>query len=172
MARQTNDLKVINTASLHSSERWCKCRNDEKIMKNVLYFLIATTILSGCDNPIDQSNSYDYSIEQKTGCFCPLGGIWVKLFVRVDTIADAINLSDNSRLAYEERRSYKSIKGLFDVTSRIDTAKYDVRIIIDSMYNYPSYIFFNPKPIVHGDTVLITADAQMSYTTRNYVKLK
>jgi hypothetical protein len=141
-------------------------------MKNILYFLITTIILGGCDTPIDKNNSYDYSIEQQMGCFCPLGGVWVKLFVSADTIADAINLSDNSRIAYEERRSYKSIKGLFDVISRIDTATNDARIIIDSVYNYPSFIYFNPKPIVHGDTVWTIADAQMSYTTRNYIRLK
>jgi hypothetical protein len=140
-------------------------------MKALFYCLATTIAFCGCDTSVNDSNSYDYSVEQKLGCFCPHGGVWVKLSVRADTVADAITISDNNRLSYQEARRYKSIKGLFEVISEIDTARYDVRTTFDSLNNYPSYIYFNPKPIVHGDTVQAIFDAQMSYTTRNYIKL-
>jgi hypothetical protein len=141
-------------------------------MKNILCFLITTIFLNGCDTPVNENKSYDYSIEQQTGCFCVLGGVWVKLFVKADTIADAINLSDNSRLAYEQQTQYRTIKGLNNELLSIDTSIYDIRVTMDTVLHYPSFIYFNPKPIIHGDTVLIVADAQMSYSTRNYTKLK
>jgi hypothetical protein len=125
----------------------------------------------GCDTSVNQNNSHDYTIEQQLGCFCPQGGVWVKLYVKADTIAEAVTISTNSHLSYEERKSYKTIKGLFEVISQIDTATYNVKISIDSVNNYPSYLYFNPKPIVHGDTVQIIEDAQMTYTTKNYNKL-
>ena len=141
-------------------------------MKNLLFVFITTMILSGCDTPVDKNNSYDYSIEQQTGCFCVMGGIWVKLFVKADTIADAINLSDNSRLAYGQQRQYRTINGLNRELLSIDTSIYDIKVTMDTVLHYPSFIYFNPKPIIHGDTVLIVQDAQMSYTTKNYIKLK
>ena len=137
------------------------------------YFLhIAAIILlvSGCDTAVNESDSYDYSVEQQMGCFCPQGGQWVRLFVRADTIARAISISTGSNLTYEEWRPYRTIRGLFHEISLRDTSVYEVRVEIDSTYNYPSLVYFNPKPIVHGDTVLTVMDAQLSYSTRNYVR--
>lgn len=140
-------------------------------MKFLFYSLfIFLVLLNGCDNILDENNSYDYSLEQQMGCFCPQGGIWVKLFVKADTVSKAIRISDNSLLSYNEFRFYKSIKGLFDEISQRDTSTYDVEINMDSINNYPTYVYFNPKPIVNGDTVQVISDAQLSYTTKNYSK--
>ncbi len=139
-------------------------------MKNLIFFFIAL-ILYGCNTLVNESSSYDYSIEQNVGCFCPRGGEWVKLFVKSDSITKAIKLSDNSRLSYDQRRLYRTIKDLYNEISNIDTSIYDVIITIDPLHNYPSFFYFNPKPIVHGDTISIVMDAQMSYTTKNYKKI-
>ena len=104
-------------------------------------------------------------------CFCPQAGVWVKLFVKADTTAGALDISSGSYLTYEQWKPYRTIKGLFDEISLRDTSVYDVRVVIDSTYNYPAFVYFNPKPVVHGDTVLIVEDAQLSYSTRNYVRL-
>jgi hypothetical protein len=140
-------------------------------MKIPFCWLTLTIALFGCDNSTGENSSYDYSIEQQLGCFCPQGGIWVKLYVRADTIADAITISDNAHLSYEQRKSYKSIKGLFEELSKIDTASYVVKITMDSTKNYPAYLYFNPKPVTRGDTTQIISDAQMSYTTKLFTKL-
>ena len=127
-------------------------------------------LLGACDTAVNDNDFYDYSIEQQMGCFCPQGGQWVRLLVRADTIANAINISTGSNLTYEQWRPYRTISGLFDEISLRDTSVYEVRVEIDSTYNYPSFVYFNPKPIVHGDTVLTVMDAQLSYSTRNYVR--
>lgn len=140
-------------------------------MKKFFCFLGLIFFVIGCENSVDSNNSYDYSIEQRRDCFCPRAGVWVKLFVKADTIASAIYIEDNSPLSYEEKQPYRTIKGLFDEISLIDTSFGNVEVIMDSVNNYPSYIYFGPKPIIQGDTVIITEDAQFSYTTKNYRKL-
>lgn len=143
----------------------------EAIMKASFCLLALTIAVCGCDNSTSVNTPYDYSIEQQLGCFCPQWGIWVKLYVRADTVADAIAISDNGHLSYEQRKPYKSIKGLFEQLAQIDTALYDVKVTIDSTNNYPTYLYFNPKPVIHGDTTQIIKDAQMVYTTKNFAKL-
>ena len=141
------------------------------MMKTILFLIPLLLLLNGCDTIVDENSSYDYSIEQEMGCFCPQGGTWVKLFVKADSVSKAIRISDWYNLSYNEFRYYKSIKGLFDQISDIDTSKYDLKVIMDSKDNYPAYVYFNPKPIVvSGDTVAIAVDGQLSYTTRNYSK--
>lgn len=140
-------------------------------MKKLFCCIAILFLANGCDSPVNQNNSNDYSIEQQLGCYCPFGGVWVKLYVKADTIVQAIAIADNCRLSYEEQRGYKTIKELFNVMAKLDTSIYDVNIKMDSVNNFPSLISFNPKPEVHGDTVLIITDAQMAYTTKNYIKL-
>lgn len=94
-----------------------------------------------------------------------------KLFVKADTIANAVDISSGSYLTYARWKPYRSIRDLFDEISRRDTSVYIVRVVLDSTYNYPTFVYFNPKPVVHGDTVITVTDAQLSYTTRNYQKL-
>jgi len=139
-------------------------------MKASFFILSVMFILYGCNILQDEYNSYDYSIEQRRDCFCPQAGIWVKLFVKADTVSNAIRISDNYILSYNEFRRYKSIKGLFDEIALRDTARYEVKIEMDSKNNYPAYVYFNPKPLVNGDTVQVIYDAQLSFTTRNYSK--
>jgi len=139
-------------------------------MKASFFILSVMFILYGCNILQDEYNSYDYSIEQRRDCFCPQAGIWVKLFVKADTVSNAIRISDNYILSYNEFRRYKSIKELFDEIALRDTARYEVKIEMDSKNNYPAYVYFNPKPLVNGDTVQVIYDAQLSFTTRNYSK--
>ena len=140
-------------------------------MRIMFYCLAATIVCCGCDTPVSEKGSYDYSIEQELDCFCPRGGVWVKLYVKADTIADAVRIADNNHLSYEEWRGYKTIKELFLIASRIDTSVFEMKMRIDSIDHYPSYLYFNPKPIIHGDTVQIITDVQMSYITNNYRRI-
>ena len=142
-------------------------------MKKVLYPIIIIIFLSsGCENTTEINNPFEYSMEQKMDCFCPQAGSWIKLYVQSDTIAKAIRISDNIQLNYTQYRPYKSIRQLWDLISKIDTTKYELKVEIDSVNNFPSYIYSNRKNIVHGDTVLVIADADYSYTTRNYKRIK
>ena len=143
-------------------------------MKLLFYFFVAFVLLiNGCDTLIDESNSYDYSIEQKMDCFCSQAGIWVKLFIKADTISNAVRISDKKQLTYKEFKYYKSIKGLFDTISETDTNTHQLIVTFDSEDNYPSFLYIDLKPIVINDSTTVTvADAQLSYTTNNYIKLK
>ncbi|MFO7524531.1 MAG: DUF6174 domain-containing protein [Ignavibacteriaceae bacterium] len=139
-------------------------------MKSFYFFSVLTfiIIINGCDN-ILESDLYDYTIEQQMGCYCPQGGIWVKLFISADTVSNAIRTSDNNKLTYDEFKHYKSIKGLFNKISETDTSTYDLIVTYESTNNYPSFIYINPKPIVINDSTVVTIeDAQLSYTTKNY----
>lgn len=143
-------------------------------MKLLFYFITVIVLLfNGCDNLVDESNSYDYSLEQNMGCFCEQGGIWVKLFISADTVSNVVHISDNRELTYNEFKLYKSIKGLFNKIAETDTNTYELIVTFNSDKNYPSFIFIDLKPIVINDITIVTiADAQLSYTTRNYIKLK
>ena len=111
-------------------------------MKYLFYFLITFVLLIyGCDDSVDSIETYDYSIEQQMGCFCSQGGVWVRLFVKADTVAYAFRISDNELLDYNDYKSYKSIRGLFDLISQTDTNSYVLDYEMDSVYNFPSYIY-------------------------------
>jgi hypothetical protein len=138
-------------------------------MKQISLFFVLPLFIIGCETPIDQQYIYDYSIEQFRGCFCTNGGIWINLYIKGDTVAAAYKISNDQELNYEEFKYYKSIKGLFDLITNTDTTKYELRYTIDSVKNYPTFIYLNPKPIIIGNDTLIIADAQLSYTTRNYI---
>lgn len=140
-------------------------------MKTLFSCVSILIVFIGCDISKNENNSFDYSIEQQRNCFCPQAGVWVKLFINADTVTDAIRLSDNDHLTYAQRKPYKSIKELFDLIARFDSTTYNLTIKIDSVNNYPSYIYFNPNPLFNGDTAVFISDAQWSYTTRNYVRL-
>ena len=135
--------------------------------------LISVLLLYGCDTLLDENNLYDYSIEQQMGCYCPQGGIWVKLYISSDTVSSALRISDKRELPHNEFSYYKPIKGLLDIISETDTSEYDLIVEFDSLKNYPSFVYINPKPIIVNDsTIVIIEDAQIVYTTRNYIKLK
>lgn len=143
-------------------------------MKTIITFLIVFLFaINSCDNIVDENNNYDYSMEQKIECYCSQGGVWVKLFITADTVSSAIRLSDNFKLDYNNFWYYKSIKSLYDEISETDTIAYILIVEYDTNNIYPSFLYKEPKPIVLDDSTTVTiADAQISYTTQNYVKLK
>ncbi|MGE5806891.1 MAG: hypothetical protein ACM34M_13950 [Ignavibacteria bacterium] len=73
-----------------------------------------------------------------------------------------MRLSDNKNFSHEEWESYRSIKDLFEIVSRLDTVNDNVTIRMDSENTYPSYIYFNPNPLDVGDSIEIIYDAQWS----------
>lgn len=139
----------------------------------ILYTSICI-ILWGCnENSINVKESIDYSIDQKLSCFCPNSNVTVRLFVRADTIADAIDLSKKIHLTKNEWNHYKTIKGLFDEISALDTSIFSVKVLFDPVFHYPAYISANPKPVYINDTIVqVIMDAGFSYSTSNYVKYK
>jgi len=161
-------LKYWNCFS--TSKRLNKGTVNSLVRYSVLYLAI-TIVLVFCDAPGNAKDQYDYSIEQELGCFCPQGGKWVKLFVAADTIAAAQDLASGSQLSNLEWMPYKTVKGLFEEISNHDTSIFEIRITMDTIFNYPSYLYFNPKTIVHGDTAISMEDAQLAYTTRNFIYL-
>ena len=143
-------------------------------MKYLICFFAALFFLfNSCDTIIvDESNSYDYSMEQRMDCFCSQTGIWVKLFIKADTVSNAVRVSDNNQLSYDDFKYYKSIKGLFDTITETDTTVYNLVVTYNSEINYPSYIYLNPKPFVTDSITWIIADAELAYSTKSYVRLK
>jgi hypothetical protein len=146
-------------------------------MKTVFYIVLYSVIISGCtktDTFINASNPFDYSIEQSRSCFCPQSGESVKLFVIADTIADAVWLSNNTHLSYDERQRFRTIKGLFAEIGQWDSSSsFQVSITIDSIDHFPSRVSIYPKPIIENDTLRgIILDASILDTTWNYAKYK
>jgi hypothetical protein len=129
-------------------------------------------IFSGCnDASVNNKKQFDYSIDQKLSCFCTRAGVPVRLFVSADTIADALIIKENLPLPKDEWKRYRTVKDLFDEIAKWDTLKYTVNVSFDPEYNYPAYIYVNPKPIFINDTIIqIIADADFSYSTSNYVE--
>ena len=142
-------------------------------MKVNIYVLVTfILLLSGCHSIIDGSTTYDYSIEQKVLCYCGVqSGVWIKLYVASDTVSYAERISDNKQLANNELKFYKSIKGLFNLIAETDTSKYILAYRFDYGNDYPSYVYTDLKPIITDSTIHITEDADISYSTRNYIKL-
>jgi hypothetical protein len=105
----------------------------------------STTSGAGDHRAHDDKSSFDYSLEQRLSCFCPLGGVWAKLNVKADTIADAVFLADNSQLTLEERSQYRTINALLRDISQIDTSRCSVIVMIDTIYNFPSYFCSPPS---------------------------
>jgi len=141
--------------------------------RNIYLFATIILLLFGCHSIVDDSVVYDYSIDQSMGCFCTQRGVWVKLYITSDTVSYAERIPDGSQLTYDEFRHYKSIKDLFDFIEETDTSIYILNYRFDYGNDYPSYIFTDLKPIVINDTTIVTpADAELSYTTKNYKKLE
>lgn len=55
----------------------------------IISFIGAMFTFISCDTVTDESNNYDYSIEQKMDCYCTQGGVWVKLYITADTVSAA-----------------------------------------------------------------------------------
>ena len=140
----------------------------------LLLFTGVYLILSGCsENSTEVIESIDYSIDQKLSCFCPNRDVTVRLFVRTDIIADAVDLSNKIHLPKNEWERYKTIKGLFEEITSLDTSIFSVKVSYDPVYHYPSFLSVNPKPVYLNDTtVQIIMDSGFSYYTSNYVKYK
>jgi len=139
-------------------------------MRSLIFISVAFVIFCGCsgdDLLVNDNFKYDYSIEQSRSCFCPYSGEKVKIFVKADTIADIIFLSNKSHLAYNWWQSYRTIKGLFrEVSLWDDTVRFAVKVSYDPIFHYPSFISVNPKPFL-GIT-----DIGFAYETKNYLKLR
>lgn len=140
----------------------------------LILFTVICIFLSGCDeNSLNVSESMDYSIDQKLSCFCPNSNMTVRLYVRADSIADAIDIDKRIHLPKNERERYKSIKGLFDMISKLDTSIFKIEVLYDRVYHYPSFISANPKPVYVNDSIIqVIMDAGFSYSTGNYIKYK
>ena len=140
----------------------------------IILFTSVSIILLGCkENSISGNESIDYSIDQKLSCFCPYGDMTVRLFVKADTISDAIDISKGIHLSRSEWNRYKTIKGLFEEISSLDTSIFIVKVSYDPVYHYPAYISANPKPVYVNDTIVqVIMDAGFSYSTNNYVRYK
>ena len=111
--------------------------------------------LLGCnENSISGSESFDYSIDQKLSCFCPFGNKTVRLYVQADTITDVIDISSEVHLPRNEWNRYRTIRGLFEEISSLDTSNYIVKVSYDPIYRYPAYIRVDPKPIYMNDTTV------------------
>ncbi len=143
-------------------------------MKAMIFFAVIYIIFSGCnENSISGNESIEYSVDQKLSCFCPFGDRTVRLFVKADTIADAIDISKGIHLSKSEWNRYKTIKGLFEEISSLDTSIFTVKVSYDPVYHYPAFISANPKPVYVNDTIVqVIMDAGFSYSTSNYVKYK
>ena len=139
-------------------------------MKFFLSFIVLGAFLTtSCESIFTDIESYDYSIEQKKVCYCNNADQWMKLYISSDKVFKAVNLSTKEKLPDNELRYYKSIDGLFKIISETDTSTTVLKVKMNPDNNYPAYIYTNPKPEIIDDTTLvIIADGDITYLTRNY----
>lgn len=145
-----------------------------KDYRTLIFFTAICIFLLGCnENSISENEPIDYSIDQKLSCFCPNSNVTVKLYIKADTIADVIDISKRIHLPKNEWKRYKTIKGLFEEISTLDTSVFKVEVKYDPVYHYPAYIYVSPKPIHVNDSIIqVIKDADFSYSTSNYTKYK
>ncbi len=145
-------------------------------MKSFFILLIVAVLLFSCNksnNPLSDLNKYDYSIDQVRSCFCPNAGKKVKIFVKDNLIADVINTSNKTHLPENEWDQYKTIKGLFDEISLVDTSRFLLEVQYNSQYKYPNLVSIRPKPVEVNDSIIgIIVDGNISYSTSNYQEYK
>jgi Family of unknown function (DUF6174) len=140
-------------------------------MKIFIFFALISFVFAGCENSVTENEPVDYSIDQRLSCFCPNSDKNVRLYIRADSIADAVDISKKIHLPKDEWGRYKTIKGLFDEISLLDSSVFTVEVSYDPIYQFPSLINAYPKPIHVNDSIVqIIMDAGFSYSTSNYVK--
>jgi hypothetical protein len=85
-------------------------------------------------------NIHNYTIDQIRSCFCPLGGVPVRVTVRSDTVYSTIRISDNEVIT---NYHYLSIDSLFGI---IRNLKEDSLVVkYNTHYGYPEYLDINPQ---------------------------
>ncbi len=110
--------------------------------------------------PYEQWKSYqihDYSITQVRTCFCPDGGVPVRVTVRNDSVVSAVRISDNVVMNDTHYCSIDSLFGLIRYKQTADSivVRYNLR------FGYPEYLDINPQ--------MHPVDGGVLYETSNLV---
>lgn len=85
-------------------------------------------------------NLHDYSIDQVRTCFCPDGGMIVRLVVKADTIFSKTKVSDGS---IATGNNYYTIDSLFGIIKNPNHDSLEVKY--DAKYGYPVSVDINPQ---------------------------
>ena len=85
-------------------------------------------------------NLHNYSIDQVRTCFCPDGGVVVRLTVKSDSIFSITKVSDGSLITSPY---YYTVDSLFGI---INNPKGDSLVIkYNAKYGFPEYLDINPQ---------------------------
>ncbi|MDP3148209.1 MAG: DUF6174 domain-containing protein [Ignavibacteria bacterium] len=85
-------------------------------------------------------NLHDYSIDQVRTCYCPDGGVVVRVTVRSDTIFSLTKVADGSLVTSPY---YFTVDSLFGM---IEYGNFDSLVVrYNSIYGYPEFLDLNPQ---------------------------
>jgi hypothetical protein len=101
-------------------------------------------------------NLHDYTILQRRGCFCPDGGVTMRIVVRADTIASVTRALDGSNLPVGVAQHYCTVDSLFAIIRRNVTDS--LVVTYDGTYGYPDTLDINPQlHPVDGGVIYVTS---------------
>jgi len=104
-----------------------------------------------------------YTIEQILDCFCPYGGIPIKVNVRNSQVFKVYQAGNGFRLPDAYWGQFRTIDGLFDVVDSVNPDSVSVfNVSYDARYGFPTIIFVDPNDMV--------ADEEYGYRTSTLEK--
>jgi len=104
-----------------------------------------------------------YTIDQERDCFCPNGGVHVRLTIVDDRIVNAVKVSDGSRLPEATWGGYKTVNELFAYVQSVDPDSVaEFHVEYDDKYGYPSFVYLDYSRAI--------ADEELGYRTNNLVR--
>lgn len=85
-------------------------------------------------------NLHDYAIDQVRTCYCPDGGVAVRVNIRSDTIFSLTKVIDGSPVISP---NYFTVDSLFGM---IEYGSFDSLVVrYSSIYGYPEFLDINPQ---------------------------
>ncbi|HLB01428.1 MAG TPA: DUF6174 domain-containing protein [Bacteroidota bacterium] len=91
----------------------------------------------------------DYTIEQVLSCFCPYGGIPIKVVVRNRQVFKVYQAGNGFTLPAAYWSQFQSIDGLFDVAESVNPDSVSVFTVeYDARYGFPTVIFVDPSDTI------------------------
>jgi hypothetical protein len=103
----------------------------------------------------------DYTIEQILDCFCPYGGIPIRVVVRNRQVFNVSQAGNGFRLPDEYWGQFRSIDGLFDAVDAVDPDSVSVfNVSYDPRYGFPTVIFVDPSDLM--------ADEEYGFRTSHF----
>ncbi len=103
----------------------------------------------------------NYTIDQILDCFCPYGGIPIRVVVRNNQVFNVSQAGNGLRLPAAYWGQFRTIDGLFEAVEEVNPDSVSVfTVTYDAKYGYPTVIYVDPSAMI--------ADEEYGYRTSNF----